>query len=47
MADSIRNDKQGKLEADTDVVACWPGGAYCTVKTRPLNHLFMGDIWSD
>lgn len=26
MADSIRNDKQGKLEADTDVVACWPGG---------------------
>ncbi len=33
MADSIHNDKQGKLEADTDVVACWPGGgggAYCT-----------------
>ncbi len=26
MADSIHNDKQGKLEADTDVVACWPGG---------------------
>lgn len=25
MADSSRNDKQGKLEADPDVVACWPG----------------------
>lgn len=43
MVDSIRNDKQGNLEADPDVVAYWPGGEL--VPPRP--DLFMCDIWSD
>lgn len=40
VADSSRNDKQGKLEADPDVVACWPG-----VISYHLNQTFESLVY--
>ncbi len=45
MADSIHNDKQGKLEADTDVVACWPGGGILHRLDQTFESLVYGVIF--